>query len=131
MNIASLRVKGTDKALKEISDSLSVSIGASWKKGDTKRRGGKYHVSGFNATVADTETPKQLINEITKFLLSSKNNNVTFTSGEIDAQLDIGIGVGSEDQFTASVTFTPENLKKITDIGLELTISAYPIADDE
>ena len=131
MNLATLRVDGTDTALKDISDSLSLNIDASWKQGEAKRRGGNYNKSGFNACVADTETSKLLLEKIREFLLKCKNRKMSFSASDISAQLDIGIGVGSSEQFTASITFTPTELMYFTDIGLELCISVYPESDDE
>lgn len=131
MNLVTLRAEGTDAALKNICDSLSLNIDASWKQGEVKRNGSKYSKSGFNACIADTETPKLLLNYIREFMVKCKTNNTTFSDSDISAQLDIGIGVGSSEQYSASVTFTPTELQYFIDLGLELCVSSYPISDDE
>jgi len=131
MNIATLRAEGLDLELKAVCDSLSLNIDSSWKNGDTKRNGGIYTKSGFNACIADTNTSKNLTTLINQFVTNCKVNNLNFSSSSLSAQLDIGLGVGASEQFTASIKFSPNELKCFKEIGLELCISAYPISDNE
>ena len=76
MNLATLRAEGADATLKNISDSLSLDIDASWQQGEIKNNGSNYNVSGFNACIADTETPKLLLNQIREFISKCKTSNI-------------------------------------------------------
>ena len=131
MNIATLRAEGTDAELKKLSESLSLKIDVSWKQGDARRDGSKHSKAGFNSCITDTDTPKLLLNDIREFMVRCKTRGLKFSDSGVSAQLDIGIGVGSSDQFAASITFTPTELQNFIDLGLELCVSAYPVSDDE
>jgi hypothetical protein len=43
MNLAMLRIEGTDNTLDALRSSLDLAIDSSWKKGEPKRRGGLYY----------------------------------------------------------------------------------------
>ena len=131
MNTATLRALGSDSALDYLCNALDLSIIREWKKGETNRRGGVYEISGFNAdVVADAENPSSLLEEIRGFLNRCLSKRILFSSSDLSAQLDIGISVGSSQQFTASVVFSPEDLESFSKLGLELSVSAYPTSDD-
>ena len=131
MNTATLRALGSDSALDSLRDALDLSIIREWKKGETRRLGGVYEISGFNAdVVADAENPPSLVEEIREFLNSCLAKRILFSSSELSSQLDIGVSVGGSEQFTASVVFSPEDLESFSKLGLELSISAYPTSDD-
>ena len=131
MNTATLRALGSDTALDSLRDALDLSIIREWKKGETRRLGGVYEISGFNAdVVADAENPSSLVEEIRGFLNRCLSKRILFSSSELSSQLDIGVSVGGSEQFTASVVFSPEDLESFSKLGLELSISAYPTSDD-
>jgi hypothetical protein len=135
MNTATLRTLGSDSALDYLRDALDLSITQEWKKGETRRRGGVYEISGFNAdVVADAENPSSLVSSLVKeirgFLNRCLSKRILFSSSDLSSQLDIGVSVGASQQFTASVVFSPENLESFSKLGLELSVSAYPIFDD-
>jgi hypothetical protein len=131
MNTATLRTLGSDSALDYLRDALDLSITGEWKKGETRRRGGVYEISGFNANVvSDAENPSSLVEEIRGFLNRCLSKRILFSSSDLSAQLDIGVSVGASKQFTASVVFSPEDLESFSKLGLELSVSAYPTSDD-
>ena len=131
MNTATLRALGSDSALDSLRDALDLSIIREWKKGETRRLGGVYEISGFNAdVVADAENPSSLVEEIRGFLNRCLSNRILFSSSDLSSQLDIGVSVGGSEQFTASVVFSPEDLESFSKLGLELSVSAYPTSDD-
>jgi hypothetical protein len=43
--------------------------------------------------------------------------------------LDIGIGVGNQEQFTASPTVLPSDLRLLFECSFTLAVSAYPTSD--
>ena len=131
MNTATLRTLGSDSALDYLCDVLDLSIIREWGKGETSRRGGVNEIPGFNAdVVADAENPSSLLEEIRGFLNRCLSKRILFSSSDLSSQLDIGVSVGVSQQFTASVVFSPENLESFSKLGLELSVSAYPIFDD-
>ncbi|PYV29834.1 MAG: hypothetical protein DMG09_28875 [Acidobacteria bacterium] len=46
------------------------------------------------------------------------------------AVIDVGLTVGTSDQFTASVTLTQADLALLAKAGVELSVSAYPATED-
>lgn len=87
--------------------------------------------SGFNACIADLEHTNDLMKEVHEFLLKCMAHNISFMSSEIEAELDIGIGVGSNDQFAPSLGVQLEDMQLLVRLGLELRVSTYPCSDDE
>ena len=130
MNLATLRVEGIDAALAEVTETLALDICAEWKAGDTTWKVRTRTASGFNATVADAENRIELQTSIRTFLEACRTQRISFTSLGLTAQLDVGLGVCLERQFTAGVEFMPSDLAIFSEIGLELRISAYPCSDD-
>lgn len=131
MNIAVLRAAGSDAALASLRSTLSLNISIEWKKGDPRRQGGIHDGSGFNVSVADVSTPVALVKEIREFLKKCKAQDAVLSSAELTTQLDIGIGVGLSEQYLASVVFTPDDMRSFSELGLELSVSAYPQSDGD
>lgn len=129
MNLATLRIEGSDEALELLIAQLNLSIDVSWKKGEMGRRK-IYETSGLNSTIADTETPRQLTEAVIEFASQCKSKNIMLSSSNISTELDIGIGVGYSEQFIASVSFSPSELQLLSSIGIVLSITAYPTSDE-
>jgi hypothetical protein len=130
MNIATLRVKGPDEALDQISQMLELSIDARWTAGHLDRRGAVILASTLNANIADAENRIELEAAVRSFLDRCRSGRISFKSLSLSAQLDIGLGVGLHDQFTAGVEFASHDLLAFSEIGLDLRISAYPCSDE-
>lgn len=126
MNIATLRASGTEEALLSLRSALDMKIDREWKKGDVRRRGTTHEASGFNACVADVANPKDLMLAIREFLLKCRTAGIVFSSEGLSAELDIGVTVGSDKQFTASVLFSVDDARVCSEIGLPIRVSAYP-----
>lgn len=45
------------------------------------------------------------------------------------AELDVGVTVGTSDQYAASVVWNPEHVRALGELGIGLTVSAYPATD--
>jgi hypothetical protein len=73
MNLATLRVEGTDSDFEALIKELSLESDAHWNKGEKRRNGSVHALSGFNATVADAKNPRELIDLIRAFLMLCKN----------------------------------------------------------
>jgi len=131
MNIATFRAEGSEAALTSLRKAFDLEIDAEWKRGEPRRHGGVHDKSGFNACVADVASPTALVVEIQAFLNKCLKRREVFSSSELSAQLDIGITVGESGQYFASVVFPPEVLNLLAELGIELSVSAYPGSDDE
>ncbi|MBI5752747.1 MAG: hypothetical protein HZA59_11505 [Hydrogenophilales bacterium] len=130
MNLATLRVSGTDAALDTIKKTLSLDLDTQWRKGDIRRNGRKQESSGFNSTIADAENPIELLRLIRIFLAQCKEKAVVFSQFKLEAELDIGFSVGDSKQFFASVEFSPSELLSFAESDLLLRVSAYPTSDE-
>lgn len=130
MNIATLRVEGTESALEKTKQTLQVVCDTEWKKGENKRNGNTYNSSGFSVTIADASSPGELTDQILAFLDKCKNSAIAFSAPELKAELDIGVTVGESQQFVASVEFSPPDLMLCAECGITLSITAYPTSDE-
>ena len=130
MNLATLRVEGEDSALAQVTDALALEVDAQWKVGEKNPQGKPNAASGFNATVADAESRTDLETRVRALLERCRRKQISFKLSGLTAQLDIGLRVGTAQQFSAGVEFTPVDLQIFGEIGLELRVSAYPCSDE-
>jgi len=130
MNLATLRVEGTDGALNILKEALSLECDTQWSKGDKRRNGSVHALSGFNATVADATNPRELVSLIRVFLARCKEKGIVFPSLNIEAELAVGFSVGDSEQFVAGVEFSPSELFSCAECGITLSVTAYPTSDE-
>lgn len=82
--------------------------------------------SGFNLTVADTESLTELQTQISAFLDEFRKPLQALKKLKIGSTLDIGFTVGGKlHPFTHSVSFPSSLLGRIAALNLELEFSAY------
>lgn len=129
MNLATLRVEGSNAEIEALKTLLPLDIEKTWKEGEAMRRG-VHRASGLNTTVADTENPKQLVEAVRMFLAECKNRRIEFSNPNLTAELSIGITVGDSVQFVASVDFTTYDLEALAALGIALSVTAYPTSDE-
>jgi len=129
MNIATLRASGSDAALASLRKAFDLKVDADWKQGEPRRRGGVHDKPGLNACVADVASPTALVVEIRAFLDKCLKHREVLSSSELSTQLDIGITVGESGQYYASIVFPPVVLNLLSELGIELSVSAYPGSD--
>ena len=130
MNLATLRVEGTDSALESLKTVLSLECDTQWKMGDKRRNGRVHTLSGFNATVADAKNPGELTELIRSFLVQCKDNKIVFPNLDLSAELAISFTVGDSEQFVAGVEFSPSELLLCAECGITLSVTAYPTSDE-
>jgi hypothetical protein len=130
MNLATLRVEGTDEALEAVCNSLSLKVDATWKKGETKRRGGRHSSSGLSATITDAKNPGEMVVAIRKFLVTCQERNIVFNDANLSAELAIGVTVGESKQYVAVVDFSAPDLLSLGALGIRLSIASYPTSDE-
>jgi hypothetical protein len=130
MNLAILRVEGTDEALQSVCNLLGLEADSTWKKGEPKRRGGFYSISGLSATIADSQNPGEMVVAIREFVAECKARNFVFSGSDLSAELSVGVTVGDTEQFVACVDFSASDLLSLGALGVELSIAAYPTSDE-
>ena len=130
MNLATLRVEGTDEALQAVRNALGLVPDSIWKQGEPKRRGGFFSSSGMNATIADAKNPGEMVVAIREFVAECKAKHFVFSGPGLSAELSIGVTVGETEQFVACVDFSPFDLLSLGALGVELSIAAYPTSDE-
>jgi hypothetical protein len=131
MNIATLEAEGEEPTLASLATELYLPISDKWKRGDPMRNTGVYSSSGFIATLAKAATPGELILVIRKLLIDYKERGIRFNRNEaLSSTLSVGFTVGDSVQFVACFDFTLSDLKLLTDLGIGLSVSAYPTSDE-
>ena len=130
MNLATLRVRGSDDALQTLCNTLGLVADSTWKKGDPKRRGGSFPTSGFSATIVDAKNPAELVLAIRAFVAKCQERHIVLSTPNLTAELALGVTVGDSEQFVACVDFSASDLLSLGALGVELSIAAYPTSDD-
>lgn len=130
MNLATLRVVGADSSLEQLKDVLQLVCDLAWHKGDRRRSGSVHALSGFNAVVAEAENLQMLTSLIRSFLKKCREKDVVLPRLNLGAELDLGVFVGSSEQYVASVLFTPADLLLCAECGIDLRVTAYPTSDE-
>ena len=130
MNLATLRIEGTDEALQTVQAMLSLVPDSTWKQGEPKRRGGVFASSGLSTTIADAKNPVEMVVAIREFIAECNARHFAFSGFGLAAELLIGVTVGDSDQFIAFVDFSATDLLSLGALGAELSIAAYPTSDE-
>ena len=130
MNLATLRVEGTDEALETVRNNLGIVPDSMWKQGEPKVGGRLFSRSGLCATITDARTPSEMLVAIRKFVAECKAQNFASSGSGVSAELSIGITVVDTEQFVACVDFSASDLLSLGALGVELSIVAYPTSDE-
>jgi hypothetical protein len=130
MNLATLRVRGSDDVLQALCTTLGLVPDSTWRKGDPKRRGGSFPTSGFSATIVDAKNPAGLVVAIRAFVARCQERNIVLSAPHFTAELSLGVTVGDSEQFVACVDFSASDLLSLGHLGVELSIAAYPTSDE-
>jgi hypothetical protein len=130
MNLAVLWVTGDKDALKSMLAKDAYTPNREWQKGDSKGRDGTHQTSGFSVVLADSTSPGEMMKQVRVFLADCILRADDFGAMGLLVELSIGVTVGSDPQFMASVALKTEDLAMLSSTGIALSISAYPSSDD-
>jgi hypothetical protein len=130
MNLAILRVKGSDFPLAELKRLLNLTSDTEWHAGDRIKNGGVHESSGFNATIADAETPRAMTELMRSFLVQCREAQVTFPWRGVTVAVEMGFSVGDSAQFIAFTELSPADIRLCGQCGIGLSVTAYPTSDD-
>jgi hypothetical protein len=125
MNVAVLRASGQNWNPADFLDEHSLSAQAVWQAGD--RIGDRIRSNaGFNFTIAEAQSGRDLVGMVIEWLDQHRPAVQALVQIGVGVQVDMGLTVGTSEQFTGSVVVTPQELRLFVDLGIELSISAYP-----
>lgn len=133
MNHAALHVLGDDDAVEDLREQLGLVPGefSEWAAGSRSVFGHVHEQAGFRVTIAESETPRALVDEIREFLTSCEEPPEIRVPPGLMATIDIGFTIGTSIQFTGSVQFEVEDLHAMARLGFRLNVSAYPACDPD
>ena len=130
MNLATLRIEGSEEALRHVRSELDLVADATWKQGDHRLDGVRQSSDGLTSMIVDAENPAGLISGIRDFLDKCEKRNIGLGDSNVSTELSIGITVGDSDQFVASLNFSASDLRALGRLGASLSIAAYPASDE-
>ena len=130
LNLATLRIEGDDAALTSAVATLGLEVDTRWQKGEARRRGGRHESSGLNATVADADHPKAMIQSVREFLAKCEEMHFSFAAAGLSAELAIGVSVGDPEQYFAFVEVPSDDLVALGSLGVSLSFAGYPTSDE-
>ena len=97
MNLVLLRVEGDQARLDEIAERLDLHLDQRWTQGEADRRGARFRGSGYSATIADSQTPAEMIKHIREFVMLCRSTSTDFVG--LRAELSVGVTVGDSENF--------------------------------
>lgn len=130
MNVAILLVEGGDEALDVVLNGLALVPDSRWTLGEKRRSGRVHSRSGFSSTLADEQTPRELMEVVRSWLVRYGTDRPSFKDTGLKAELSVGFTVGESKQFVAGVEFSPAELGLMSALGISLTVTAYPTSDE-
>lgn len=130
MNLATLRVEGSDKSLGELKALLDLSPDVEWHAGERRRNGAIRDLSGFNFSIANAETADQMTNLLKSFLSRCAAAGVRFPWRGITGEVDIGFSVGDSVRFFGGFRLSAADIEAFAECGLALCATAYPTSDE-
>jgi len=130
MNIATLYVHGADVNLDHLTELLGSTGTSRWKVGDRMHRGKLHRCSGIAFDLADSDTPRNLVDEVRRCLSRWHAAGISLARLNLNGELSIGITVGDSAQFTAHGEFSAVDMQTLSGIGIALCIAAYPTSDE-
>jgi hypothetical protein len=128
MNRAILRVEGPDEALHFLRTTSGLTVASTWRAGEPTSRGPRA-ASGFAIDVADAPSPVEMVKAIRPFLAECARRQVDFAAGGLSTELSIGVTAGDSVQFVAFVDLPVADLRRLSDLGIALSVAAYPTSD--
>jgi|SRR5665213_3166269 len=131
MHLGVIRVSGIEFNPEDFAKRYRLEPDISWRAGEPDPVGRVRSHSGFNLTIANEPSVAQLIATIRLWVQSKQLALQALESLGGAAVLDVGVTVGTADQFTSSVEFPASDLSLFAESKLALCLSAYPSQDEE
>lgn len=100
---------------------------AVWHKGERNPLGRERRDSGLNHLLADSEDWPSLLAAAVSRLATLSGGIRDARARGAELQVDFGIDAGSADAPYGSAWFSPDELRSLADLGVELRMTAYPM----
>ena len=126
MRLAVLRASGTAFDPVSFLAGHSLAAEAGWRAGEPDRKGRPRPESGFNLLVAEQDDEATFLAAVGNFLRDRQAMLSALAVQGAATELDIGLTVGSDVHFTASIALTPQLLAELAKARIGLRVSAYP-----
>lgn len=130
MNIATLRLTGDDASLDEVVKKLDLRVTSRVIAGERRFRQGAHDKSGLSANIADLANPDALMEDVRAFIQKCLAHGPEVFPASIEAELALGIFVGSSVQFIGSVELRQTDIRDLAAIGIAFSVAAYPTTDE-
>jgi hypothetical protein len=131
MNVALLWVRGQQDAADRVLIELGATPEKTWKKGEPKGRDSLHIDAGFSINVAEAKNPREMGDNVREFLTRCQQRSIALQGADYSSELSLGVTVGSQDQFVAVMAFSVDDLSLVGELGVKLTVAAYPSSDDD
>ena len=125
------RVSGPDFPLDAFKARFpSFELDAEHRRGDPKRKGGVYEVSGFNALICEAQSAGELVAEVRRALAEEQLLFLWVkdlaTSNGIDVGVFYDVDEPEPSSASASLSWALSDLSELVRLGLGLETSFYP-----
>ena len=104
---------------------------ATWRAGEPHGRRGTATTSGFNVMLVSGPDWRQLLDRTLKSLEAVEPLLGAAMTANVNVELDFSLEVGGEQFFTRTASFSPAQTKHLSDLGVTVLVSAYPVSDGE
>ncbi len=102
-------------------------VQAPWWRADDAHAGRMRGEAGFNVAIRPSS---DVADDVIAWVHQHRLVLRALQSADVLMEVDIGLFAGSDDQFTASVVFTSDQLQVLVESGIDVKISAYPVASE-
>lgn len=124
------RASGADFDPQQFAATFRLKGCSFWLRGQPRHPGRPApKTSGFRLPLPEAETSSAVMLLIRTFLKDNEHWLEALVGQGASREFDIGMTVGREGAFTASVTFDPSFLREMADYQVGLVCSAYPAGD--
>jgi len=127
------RIRGHDFDVEGfLSERPSLTPSFVWKKGDRRRgRRRKEEDSGANIPLCEHPGIDSVMRVVRKWLILCRNDLRALKRCGASSVLDLGVYVGSPEQFAARVEIQPDDALQLARAGVAVAVSAYPVSGDD
>jgi hypothetical protein len=101
--VAVVRISGAKFDVDRFVKKYAIRPDISWRGGVSDSVGRVRSNSGFNLTIADASSTDTLVSQITSWIQQNEDALMSLGTEGASRIVDIGLTVGTSDQFTASV----------------------------
>ena len=127
VRVAVLRISGSQFVPHAWLERHGIVADAVWQAGEL--RGGRVPTeSGLNLRIAEGDAIPRLVCAWVEARTDAIQGARTLGASVV---IDVGMTIGTADQFTAAVCWSPAELATLAASGVDLCVSAYPATDDD